>query len=76
MTTKYSPDIYSFLRSLGEDIFSASADEINTISEEHIRTKKEDFRQEVDFNEMCMAMGVLYYKMMEMQKTQLNEEEE
>jgi len=53
--------VYDFLRSVGEDMFSIMGDEINAMSNEYIRTEK---RKKVDFDEMCLAMGIIYYKMM------------
>lgn len=53
-----SKDRYDMLLDRGKRIFGFLTNELNEISERNIRLSPDDFRREIDFNEICIALAL------------------
>lgn len=50
---------YKKLSKRGQQLFGLIAARLNTTSDKYIRKSDQDFRREVDFSELCLALALL-----------------
>ena len=56
---KRPPEDYDIMRLRGQKILAKLIPRLNKISDSHIRLRKEDYRREEDFDEMCILAALL-----------------